>query len=770
MRYSFEIKKFVYSQYVFAGLRTSLGLALPPIFILLVFHDADLGFLVASGAICASVVDLPGPLKYKHNEMLACTGLSFLSSLATGFATASNLTLWLTVVPLTFALSMIVVYPNRGAQISFATLYGMIVNLERHFTPLEAIVNSLWLLGGGLWYTYFSYFVNRALSNRTEQQAIAEAIFATADYMRVRARFYETRHDLDEVYHDLVAKQIAAVDRQDAARDIVLRNLPRARVRAGGERRRAMLFNLFINSVDLHDTIIGSHADYGLLRQSFGDADIMQFFHDLILKSAQELDAIGLAVLQNHPSEPSVSMKAELRAIEYEIDKMRRKQLQVHNAEAYSAIASSYRRVWSVTRLVDRMHRNTRLESADGNTEMSVDQALSRFLASRRFSMKQLWTNLTPSSPSFRHALRVTLAVALGLAIGKLLPLTNSYWIVMTTVIIMKPGFSLTRQRNAQRIVGTVIGCAAAVLLTRFVHDTHALLAMMFVCMFMAYSLVILHYGAATVFISAYVLLLYHLLAPAGMRLIGERAIDTLIGGALAIGISYLYANWEYRLMGPLVLNVIKAMRSYLGAALQASQRPAENGVQSAATLLRHDGPAVAAAAASAGAGRAPDVLEYDFGYRLARKDVHVAFANLGQAFLRMMREPRAQQRFVPEINELLIQSHALASQITASAPLIATLGPVDRRAVDLTMQTVSENLRQAEAGVALPPNSADDIKALNRDLDAMVVAAEKERPAGQDGESADDALEALKALAHQCKQMLKVSAVIRKDASTIRL
>ncbi|WP_091909236.1 FUSC family protein [Chitinasiproducens palmae] len=930
MRYSFEIKKFFYSQYVFSGLRVSLGLALPPIFCLLVFHQADIGFVIASGAISASVVDLPGPLKHKHNEMLACSALGFLSALASGFATISNLTMWLTVVPLTFLLSLLVVYPNRGPQISFGALFMMIINIEQHFTPVQAITNALWLLAGSLWYTYFSYFWNRLTSERTEQQAIAEAIFATAEYMRARARFYDIKENLDDVYRELVAKQIAAVERQDAARDIVLRNLPHLERegKPSGEWRRVMLFNLFINSVDLHDTIIGSHTDYGMLRQSFGEADILLFFRDLVRKSATELEAIGLAVLQHRASAPVVTMKAELRAIEYEIDKLRRKDLPNRDSAAYATVAASYRRVWSVTRLIDRMHRNTQGERTD--TDMTVDQALSRFLVSRRFSFKQLWTNLTPSSPSFRHALRVTLAVAVGLAIGKLLPLTNSYWIVLTTVIIMKPGFSLTRQRNAQRMVGTVIGCAAALALIAFVKDAPVLLAVMFACMFMAYSLVILHYGAATVFISAYVLLLYHLLAPAGMRLIGERAIDTLIGGALAIGISYLYANWEYRLMGPLVKAVIRATRAYLGAVVDVSHRRApgdgagaratpapaaetnatpaqdqvfqggtvapappgaglgaaftpeaakaavpptqsasgqaskqadeqasgqpsaplaekpvvpgdqpngqaseqasgqataqagsEAGTQAARTAVTDitavravapsDTPAATVDALTGGASapaaaasqpstagpettappaaaapiaavpstvprggeaigsQAARALDYDFRYRLARKDVHIAFANLGQAFLRMMREPRSKQRFVAEFNELLIQSHALASQINAIGPLVLAAAPLERRALDSVLQAIGENLAQAENGAPLPADYRETARALSRSLDEMVVDTERAAP-NLDGITTQESIESLKALVHHCKQMLSASQIVRQDASTIRL
>ena len=872
MRYSLEIRKFIYSQYFFGGLRIALGVSLPAILMLTVFHNRDLGFTIATGALGASVVDMPGPLKYKHNEMLACTVIGFLSALATGVASANVVTLWLTVVPLTFVLSLIVVYGNRWPQISFATLFMMIVTLEEHFTPMQALVNASWILLGGLWYTYWAMFVSRSLVYRIERQALAESVFSCAEYLLARSGFYDLDANLDECYRKLIEKQIAAVERQDGARDIVLRNLPK--LRSGKlDARRVMLFNLFINVVDLHEMFVGAHTDYPLVRNTFGGSDILIFYRDLMRKAALDLEDIGLAVLQNRPARARINVKAELRAIEYELDQMRRHGVPQKNPEAYSAVSSAFRRLWSATRLIDKMRRRTRHDPSITETEIRVDPMLSRFVSSRRVPFIQIFSNLTMASPSFRHALRVTIAVGVGFWLGRLLPLTNAYWIVMTTVIILKPGYSLTKQRNVQRIIGTAIGCAACVGLILAVKNPHVLLVAMFACMVMSYSLLLFNYTASVVFTSAYVLLMLHLLAPGGMRLIGERAIDTVVGCAIAIAASHLFPYWEYRLMGKQVRDMIAAMRNYLeaswwwtgkpaaqveaksaadanlfadanagtaeaataalaraeageaelatagetssrsalsetGGVAGAGQSPvvsnvatasAETATSDAATTRTPDqsaarrepalaetsskssasaskkkavtGESAAATAksgASAAAAVAAEALDSDFRYRLARKNVHIAFANLGQAFQRMMLEPKAQQKFVPELNDLLIRSHVLASQITAAGPLLQSVGksaaghaaqPVQR-----ALTVIRDNLTQAQDGVPVPDDQAEQSKLLTRELDSMVVGAERAEdiPA--------DAVQDLKLLAHQCKQMLTASLLIRKDASLINL
>ncbi|AMV42937.1 FUSC family protein [Paraburkholderia caribensis] len=810
MRYSVEIKKFLYSQYFYGGLRIAVGVSLPAVLCLIVFHNRELGFTIATGALGACAVDMPGPLKYKHNEMLACSVIGFLAALATGLATVNPVALWCTVVPLTFVLSLIVVYGNRWPQISFATLFMMVVTLEEHFTPMQALINASWILVGGLWFTYWSTLVSRWMMYRIEQQALAESVFALADYLLARADFFDLDNDLDECYRNLVAKQIAAVAMQDAARDIVLRNLPK--LKSGRlPPRRATLFNLFIHTVDLHEQFVGAHTDYPLVRNTFGGSDLLIFYRDLIRKAAADLEDIGLAVLQNEPPRARINVKAELRAIEFEIEQMRKQDLPKKNPEAYSAVSASFRRVWSATRLIDRMRKNLANEESTKETDLRIDQALTRFVSSRRVPYGSIFSNLTMASPSFRHALRMTIAVAIGFWLGRLLPLTNAYWIVMTTVIILKPGYSLTKQRNGQRIVGTLIGCAASIALIMSVKEPHILIIVMFACMVMSYSLLLFNYTASVVFTSSYVLLMFHLLAPGSLHIIGERAIDTVVGCAIAIAASHLFPYWEYRLMGKLVNDMIAAMRSYLEASWWWGDKPAASVIAPSALteaaalapavavaeiaasgvggLMEASGNAVASGSNASGsaegsaaspsvanrtsaptpaAAAAASALDRDYRYRLARKNVHVAFANLGQAFQRMMLEPKSAQKFVPELNDLLVRSHVLASQITAVAPLLRTssqqMGGPSHQPLQRALTVIRDNLANAEEGEPPPADQVDISKQLTRELDAMVVEAERSP------DYTPDAVHDLKLLAHQCKQMLAASFQIRKDAGVIRL
>ena len=87
--------------------------------------------------------------------------------------------------------------------------------------------------------------------------------------------------------------------------------------------------------------------------------------------------------------------------------------------------------------------------------------------------------------------------------------------------------------------------------------------------------------------------------------------------------------------------------------------------------------------------------------WRLARKNVHIAFSNFAEAFYRMMSEPKSHQVSVPELNNLLIQNHVLASQITAAIPILAAL-PATPEAVQRALEMcIRDSLRTCDRAEA---------------------------------------------------------------------
>ena len=128
------------------------------------------------------------------------------------------------------------------------------------------------------------------------------------------------------------------------------------------------------------------------------------------------------------------------------------------------------RRLRNSARIVDRLADHTAASPDARPTDaLRINKSLTRFISRQEFRFGLLTSNLRLDSPHFRYALRVTAAAAIAMTLGSnwLSPefSAHSYWIMLTIVIIMKPGFALTRQRNGWRLMGTLLGCICALLL-----------------------------------------------------------------------------------------------------------------------------------------------------------------------------------------------------------------------------------------------------------------------------------------------------------------
>lgn len=700
-----------------------------PVLILGVFFDEyTLGLVATFGAQCLAIIDQPGgPQRHRTNEMLGGALLATLTVCITGFASTSPLLLWLVVIAQCFIYSMFTVYGKRGGLIGFAGLLVMALTMHSPLPVDQVLQHAAGTLGGALFYLVFSLAFSRVFWLREEQQAMSVALFATAEYVEARAAFYDEAEDLDDSYRTLIQRQSVMTEKHQAARDMVLRSLPRGK--GYRDSRRVMLWNMFVDMLQLLDTLFATHTDYAVLRRALSGNDILLFMHDALFKMSLDLNRIALSVSRGNPVRRRTSIKAELRAIEYEIDQLKQQGLAERAPETMAVVIQIQRRLRNAARFVEKLadHTQGRPDAVPTST-LRIDKTLTRFMSRQEFRLGMLTSNLRMDSPNFRYALRVTLAAAVAMTVSEFWVSeafsAHNYWIMLTIVIVMKPGFALTRQRNGWRLMGTLLGCLLAMILLNVTDRPGILFIALLVACIMGNSLVLLNYMGSAVFNTLFVVLVFHFVSPGtvSMAVIGERALDTLIGCALALICSYVFPWWESRYMGPLARAAINANRDYLRAGIRY------------ADVLRDKQAQKLAQAPDTIQGPLPDLPpqraeeEADLNWRLARRNVHIAFSNFAEAFYRMMSEPQSRQQFVPELNNLLIQNHILASQTTAVVPTLSTLAETPPPSIQQTLDAINTMLDPARPPVPPLPEQIDtqgDLASLAYPLKLMTKAGQ---------------------------------------------
>jgi uncharacterized membrane protein YccC len=664
MHYALAPRTFLFSHYFYTGLRIATGIV-GLAFIAYALADLPTAMAVAMGALCTSLMDLPSPLRHKFNEMLAGVLLCSLVALVVSLCSPVPWLLRSVIVLVSFLASMMLVYGKKAMPLQFVALFVMMLSSEAPASPAQALREAALFFAGGAGYMTYAMVVVWMLQRRLKQQVLAEALYELASYTSIKAGCYDMSNALPAQMEKLVRQQSMLAERQQASRDLILRGKP-----APGD---AILVQVHYAMFDLYELVLSTHTDYALLRQHFAVGAILPLLGDLIGKAALDIESVAYAMTRNQPSHTVVDYQDELRTLNEALSNLPSGAGDAFDAQA--VLRASSNKITEMIAMIARLHAAS--QAPDGTLPVAPDADLTPFLTEQRYSIGILLSNLRWHSPTFRYAVRVAMAISVGLMSAEWLPYqSHGYWTALTIAVILKPSFSITRQRRADRLVGTLIGCLLTAAILHFVHSPAILFGFLFVATAAGPTFLTIKYRYTAIAASMQALLLIGLTVPHGASVINERLLDTLLGTLIATFFSYVLPSWEYHNLPAMVGAVRDANRAYLDAA---------------ADLLL---------------GRTGD----DFQYRISRKRFMDSLANLSAALGRMLDEPATKQRAADQLNRFTVENYLLVAHMAALRLLLQRYaGNMPRAEVAAALQTMFARVRVAIGAPPQPPDAAPE-------------------------------------------------------------
>lgn len=618
-----NLRYFLFSQYLADGVRVTLEILLPAL-IFAQFGMLTTGISISLGALCVSIADAPGPVEHKRNGMLYCNIFIFPVALLTGFLNHDIFLLGLLILFSSFFFTMFTVFGNRASSIGTAALLILILRMSTVLPAAKILTDSLLILAGGTWYMLVALLFYKLTPYRPAQRSLGDCIHETAKFLRIKSLLFATGTNLDDEYHKLVEQQIVVNEKQDAVRELLFKNRELLKESTTIGRR---LVITFVDVVDLYERIMANRYDFNLLRKKFSETGILDEVADTLVKFSIELDSIGQAIQSNSTYTKQYDFSFELEKLKGSIDSIG----EIGNSNfMLKKILVNFRKL--ERNIADILNYFNEEKASERKVRTPLEY--SKFVSHQQISLTVFIDNLTLESSVFRHSLRMMITCGLGFTISKLISYGHhSYWILLTIVIILKPGFSLTKQRNFERFTGTIIGGLIGLLVITFVHDSIVLFMIMAFFMVGTYTYVRLKYIVMVIFMTPYLLILFNFLGLGILDVAGERLLDTAIGSLLAFMASYfLFPYWESKQLPGYMASVLKANIDYL---------------QELCDILY---------------GKKNSSLEY----KLVRKELFVSTANLAAAFHRMLSEPKSKQLHATDIYEFVVLNHVLSSSIAA--------------------------------------------------------------------------------------------------------
>jgi uncharacterized membrane protein YccC len=693
-----RLLKYLFGQHILNGLAVAAGVG-----VVVGGMTAWLGFAAGmaagSGAICVSVGDQPSPLSAKIIVLPIAWVLAVIASLAAVLSVAAPPLEGATVVIFGVVAGLLLGWGRWAIPLSVLTMLAIVFTLGAPISDLaEGLRYEALFAAGGAAYVVAATAFTHLLDASSKRLTVGECMREFAAYLRAVAAFYEPNTDRAGLYLRVLEQQASLSDHLQTARALLF---------SGRERdvtwRLAAALVVLLDSLD---AVIAANADQAPQRLVDAASPLAGRIGELIRLLASDLDRLALDLLagQNNlvlpDRRPAV---ADLAADIARLEIMARTDPRLLRA----ARMTRSRFAWAISHLARLPAVLARRDAAD---EILQEVDLKAFVQPQSRSPAILLSHLRFPSPVFRHAIRLGLSLGTGYALIALVPgLTHGNWILLTTAVILRASYSVTRQRRNDRLIGTLVGCAitGALLLAT---PPLFLLASMLVAVAIAHAFARVHYRVTSAAACVMALLSLHFLDPVDAPPVLARMLDTLIGASIAYLFSHILPRWEHQDAPQLVASLLRSTASYARQCLQ---------------------------------WYVPQQA-----YRLARKQLIEALAALSESAARMKGEPVSVRGPWPGYGRLLAAAYTTAAQIVTIRFLIrnrlAELDPaLCTRLLDATRLAVLAVLDPAQ------PESP-----------GTSVSADVEAAAATD---------AFKALVQRCADLRRAAAELRRLADAQR-
>jgi hypothetical protein len=151
-------------------------------------------------------------------------------------------------------------------------------------------------------------------------------------------------------------------------------------------------------------------------------------------------------------------------------------------------------------------------------------------------TLRTLRANLSWSSSEFRYAVRLAVTLALAAISAHHFALSNSYWVPMTALLVLRTDLHETLTRGVARMAGTIMGAGLATLVVSLLRPGPAMLALLVILFaWLCYSTVMVSYGTLSASVTAYIAFLLALGGLPEAQVALHRVANTCLGGGIAL-------------------------------------------------------------------------------------------------------------------------------------------------------------------------------------------------------------------------------------------
>lgn len=630
-----RVNQFIVSNHFTNALKVTISVVLP----VLVFYflgNFQIGFSIALGALLTYPSDIPSSLKHKINGLLVTILLIVGANLIVNLFYPYPVLFYFILPLLIFFLSIISVYGQRATAVSFSALLSLSLSFSNIYSGYALVEHACLILIGGLFYLGISLLFYFTSPHHYLELQIAECIKLTSKYLKLRADLWKINAPREEIIKKQLKLQVELNIIHQELREIVFRN----NSSAGSSTQNRKMLIVVVTLIEILELALSTSFDQSKLHQKFSEkSTVLATYQNLAYSLAYALKLLSNSILTKTKYEINNTLFRDLEALEKAIIHYEKKLGK--DAASDGVLILSNMSHYAEKQIEKIKIIETALKGSIKNIDSkSLGKDMMKFITPQYYPISILKENLNFSSTIFRHSLRITITFLIGYIVGIFLPFQNDYWILLTIVVIMRPGYGLTKQRSYERIYGTILGGIIAFGIVSLTQNYLLLSFLSVICVLMGFFYTQKNYKIGATFVTIYVVFIFVMLTPNIEEVVGYRILDTVVGAALAFTANYfLWPSWEFLSIKVYIEKSIDANKNYLNEILLFYNKKGETTTS----------------------------------YKLSRRQAFIEIGNLMTSFQRMSQEPKSKQKNILKVYKLVELNHTLLSSAASLGTYVQT-------------------------------------------------------------------------------------------------